>query len=162
MGSRKQQRTMKKIKLSDLADAFEEMFDGWEQFLNKETGRITSVPADTEFCEDPDAWEVIIAMVEEGEQFVRLPNQYEINEYRIMEDFAEYAGGGLNYSTAEQARKIGQELYDALQGRGAFRRFKSTLNYYGVSEEYYAYRHIYYTEIAKEWCQKNGIEFVRE
>ena len=35
---------MKKIKLSDLADVLEETFDGWEQYLNKETGQITSVP----------------------------------------------------------------------------------------------------------------------
>ena len=153
---------MKRIKLSYLADALEENFDGWEQYLNKETGQITSVPGDAGFCEDPDEWEEIISMIEEGEQFVRLPNQYEINEYRIMEEFADFAECGLKYVTAEQARKIGQELYDALQGRGAFRRFKSTLNYYGVAEEYYAYRHIYYTELAKDWCQKNGIEFVRE
>lgn len=35
---------MKSIKLSDLADVFEDVFDGWEQYLNIETGRITAVP----------------------------------------------------------------------------------------------------------------------
>ena len=161
MESRKQQKIMKRIKLSLLADALEETSDGWEQYLNKETGQITSVPGDAGFCEDSDEWEVIISMIEEGEQFVRLPNQYEINEYRIMEEFADFAGCELKYVPVEQAQKIGRELYKALQVRGAFRRFKSTLNYYGVSEEYYAYRHIYYTELAKDWCQRNGIEFVR-
>ena len=153
---------MKKIKLSDLADVLEETFDGWEQYMNKETGQIISVPEDKGFCDDPDEWEEIISMIEEGEQFVRLPNQYEINEYRIMEEFADFAGSELKYVPAEQAHEIGRELLEALQGRGAFRRFKNTLNYYGVAEEYYAYRHIYYTELAKEWCQNNGIEFVRD
>ena len=41
-------------------------------------------------------------------------------------------------------------------------RFKNTLNYYGIADEYYAYRHIYYVELAKEWCQDHEIEFIRE
>ncbi len=153
---------MKRIKLSNLADAFEEVFDGWEQYLNKDTGTITAVPESKGLYDDPDEWEEIIAMIEEGEQFVRLPNQYEINEYRVMEDFADFAGGGLKYVSKEQANVIGQKLYEALQGRGAFRRFKNTLNYYGIADEYYAYRHIYYVELAKEWCQDHEIEFIRE
>lgn len=152
---------MKKIKLSALADAFEETFDGWEQYLNTETGDITSVPEDVRFSEEPEIWEEIISMIEEGEQFVRLPNQYEINEYRIMEDFAGFAENGMKYVSDEQAQEIGQKLYRALQGRGAFRRFKDTLNYYGVVDEYYAYRHTYYIELAKEWCRDHEIEFVR-
>ena len=154
--------SVKRIKLSNLADAFEEVFDGWEQYLNKDTGTITAVPESKGLYDDPDEWEEIIAMIEEGEQFVRLPNQYEINEYRVMEDFADFAGGGLKYVSKEQANVIGQKLYEALQGRGAFRRFKNTLNYYGIADEYYAYRHIYYVELAKEWCQDHEIEFIRE
>ena len=100
-------------------------------------------------------------LIEEGEQFVRLPNQYEINEYRIMEEFADFAGGGLKYASKEQASEIGHKLYEALQGRGAFRRFKNTLNHYGIADEYYAYRHSYYVELAKEWCQDHEIGFVR-
>ena len=154
--------SVKKIKLSVLADAFEEAFDGWEQYLNKDTGTVTAVPESKGLYDDPDEWEEIIAMIEEGEQFVRLPNQYEINEYRIMEDFADFAGGGLKYVSKEQAGEIGHKLYEALQGRGVFRRFKNTLNYYGIADEYYAYRHIYYVELAKEWCQDHEIGFVRE
>ncbi|MBR0455440.1 MAG: hypothetical protein IJJ01_02140 [Firmicutes bacterium] len=151
-----------KIKLSVLADAFEEAFDGWEQYLNKDTGTITAVPGDAWTCDDTDTWEEILSMIEESEQFVRLPNQYEINEYRIMEEFADFAGSGLKYVSDEQAREIGQKLFEALQGRGAFRRFKSALSYYGIADEYFAYRHIYYVELAKEWCQDHEIGFVRE
>ena len=154
--------SVKKIRLPSLADAFEESFDGWEQYLNKDTGRIIAVPESKGICDDPDEWEEIISMIEEGEQFVRLPNQYEINEYRIMEDFANFAGGGLKYVSKEQAREIGHKLYEALQGRSAFRRFKNTLNHYGIADEYYAYRHSYYVELAKEWCQDHEIGFDRE
>ena len=153
---------MKSIKLSDLADAFEEVFDGWEQYLNIETGRITAVPEAANDSDDPSMWAEIIAMIEDGDQFVRLPNQYEIDEYRIMEEFADFAGSGLKYVSDEQAQEIGSALCDSLRGKGAFRRYKITLNKYGIAEEYYAYRHIYYTELAKEWCQVYGIKFVRE
>ena len=151
---------MKSIKLSDLADAFEEVFDGWEQYLNIETGRITAVPEAANDSDDPSMWAEIIAMIEDGDQFVRLPNQYEIDEYRIMEEFADFAGSGLKYVSDEQAQEIGSALCDSLRGKGAFRRYKITLNKYGIAEEYYAYRHIYYTELAKEWCQENGVKFV--
>lgn len=67
--------SVKKIRLPSLADAFEESFDGWEQYLNKDTGRIIAVPESKGICDDPDEWEEIISMIEEGEQFVRLPNQ---------------------------------------------------------------------------------------
>ena len=66
-------------------------------------------------------------MIEEGEQFVRLPNQYEINEYRVMEDFADFAGGGLKYVSKEQANVIGQKLYEALQGRGCLPQIQKHL-----------------------------------
>ena len=151
-----------KIKLSVLADAFEEAFDGWEQYLNKDTGTISAVPESKGVYDDPDEWEEIIAMIEESEQFVRLPNQYEINEYRIMEEFADFAGSGLKYVSDERAREIGQKLFEALHGRGAFRRFKSALSYYDIADEYFAYRHIYYVELAKEWCLDHDIGFVRE
>ena len=153
---------MKKIQLSALADALEETFDGWEQYLNKETGRIISVPEDAGFSDDPDTWEEIISVIEEGDQFIRLPSQYEINEYCIMEEFSDFASIGLKYVSDEQAQEIGRELYNALKGRGAFRRFKDMLNRYGIADEYYAYRHIFYTEIAKEWCQNHDIAFCRE
>ena len=32
----------------------------------------------------------------------------------------------------------------------------------GIADEYFAYRHIYYVELAKEWCQDHEIEFARE
>ena len=57
---------MKPIKLSFLADALEETFDGWEEYLNIETGRIISVPDDVGFADDPYSWEEIIAMIGKG------------------------------------------------------------------------------------------------
>ena len=47
------------------------------------------------------------------EEYIPLPGQYEINEYRIMEEFIYDLPEGRNQDTLERA----------IQGRGAFRRF---------------------------------------
>lgn len=148
---------MKPIKLSVLADAFEEAMEEWGQYLNTDSGKIIAVPEGYGIANGDD-WEEIIAMVEEGDQFVRLPDRYELNEYRIMEEFADFAEYNLKYVSDEQAKEISDELFKALRGRGAFRRFKDTLNWYGIADEYYDYRHAAFVEYAKDWCQGMGIE----
>ena len=51
-----------------------------------------------------------------------------------MEEFADFAGSGLKYVSDERAREIGQKLFEALHGRGAFRRFKIALSYYDIAD----------------------------
>jgi hypothetical protein len=79
--------------------------------------------------------------------FIRLPNQYDIHEYSIMEDFAE---------TILDDRKR-EKLFDALHGRKPFRHFKDTLNYIGLDQAYYAFRSSAFIGIAMEWCKDNDI-----
>jgi aminoglycoside 6'-N-acetyltransferase I len=67
-----------------------------------------------------------------------------------MEDFAD---------TVSDLRK-NELLYVALEGRGAFRRFKDTLHRVGLSDEWYTFKHKAYVGIAREWCRENGIEYI--
>lgn len=57
----------------------------------------------------------LIAEIEDSfiEEYIPLPGQYEINEYRIMEEFIYDLPEGRNQDTLERV----------IQGRGAFRRF---------------------------------------
>lgn len=50
-------------------------------------------------------------------------------------------------------------LYNAIKGRGAFRRFKSTVHYLGIEQLWYEFRDNAYAEIAQKWCRNNDIEF---
>ena len=50
-------------------------------------------------------------------------------------------------------------LHVALEGRGAFRRFKDTLHRVGLTNEWYAFKRKAYIEIAREWCVENEIEY---
>lgn len=81
------------------------------------------------------------------EDFIPLPGQYEINEYRMMERFIYELPAGRNQGVLEQA----------IRGKGAFRRFKDRLFDLGMEQNWYKYRDACYERIAREWCEKYGI-----
>uniref|UniRef100_UPI000E4679D7 UPF0158 family protein n=1 Tax=Coprococcus sp. AF21-14LB TaxID=2292231 RepID=UPI000E4679D7 len=82
------------------------------------------------------------------EEYIPLPGQYEINEYRIMEEFIYDLPEGRNQDTLERA----------IQGRGDFRRFKDRLFDLNLEQKWYDYRDRAYERIAKEWCEKYNID----
>ena len=65
----------------------------------------------------------------------------------MMEDFAE------QYPD----KKTEIALLNALHGRGAFRRFKDTLIYLGIREEWFTFRNREYREVAERWCMDNRL-----
>lgn len=79
-----------------------------------------------------------------------LPTQYEINEYRIMEDFIE---------TIENL-EIKSNLQKLIQGKGAFRRFKDYCFELNIIQDWYNYKEEKYKEIAIEWCKQNELEYM--
>jgi len=50
----------------------------------------------------------------------------------------------------------------ALEGAGAFRRFKNTLHRVDLTEKWYAFRHKVYVEIVRRWCEENGIKYLEK
>lgn len=84
----------------------------------------------------------------DGDDLIRLPDKYEINEYGIMEDFAASVPG-----------EAGKWLNNSLVGKGAFRRFRATLQRFGLEEKWYAYHDGALMQKAMEWCEENGITY---
>lgn len=82
------------------------------------------------------------------EDYIPLPEQYEINEYRMMEHFIYMLPIGRQQEILE----------NAIRGKGAFRRFKDRLYDLGLEEKWYKYRDESYEKIAREWCERYGIE----
>ena len=83
------------------------------------------------------------------EKSIILPTKYEIHEYSMMEDFIE---------TIEDV-KLYNQLCIAINGPGAFRRFKDTCINFEVIENWYKFRDRKYKEIAINWCKENNIGF---
>ena len=133
---------MQPLALNRVAEEFEMIDDQMHLFFNKETGEFDfytdfmgAEEADAERFED-DVW-------------VAAPSQRDMRGYDLMVDFTE---------TVSDSRK-NELLCVALEGRGAFRRFKDTLHRVDLTEEWYAFKHSAYMEIAKEWCEENGIPY---
>ena len=77
--------------------------------------------------------------MESSDSYIRLPNQYEIHECHIMEEFAE-----------ETPVKKNQELLlRKLRGRKPYRHFKDEIINLGVDKAYYAYRFLALCRLAK-------------
>lgn len=53
-------------------------------------------------------------------------------------------------------------LYRAIDGRGAFRRFKNQLYRFGLEKEWYQFRDKYFEQIAREWCLENDVPLVED
>ena len=138
---------MKIVVLEDIAEALEATFDEWEQFLNTETGEIVSLPNDSAFMDEE--LEELAEEIDSSDAYVRLPNQYDLHEYKIMERFAE---------ASPDERKSEALLY-ALHGRKPYRHFKDRINDFGIADEYYAFRLLAFCDIAKEWCEENEIPY---
>lgn len=137
----------KTVYLEDIADAFEECMDGWVQFLDTRTGEIIALSEDPYMAceEDQELWEEI----DETDDYVRLPNQYELHEKSIMEKFAYESGN----------KRVSEVLFDALRRRHPYRCF---INDLGISQIYYDYRNRTYINTAEEWCRNYHVPYRRK
>lgn len=141
------------LTLARLAGEFEICMDGWLQYYNKRTDEFVSLPScDNMYVERTKEDLELAVEIDGSEDYIRLPDQYELREFDIMEAFADVC--------PNQHQK--QKLYQALNVRRPFRHFKDTINYLGISEAYYAFRLLSFCEIARRWCVDNEIAYADE
>ena len=133
------------VQIKNIVDCLEMANDDWEQFLNTETGGIVSLS--NGFSAEVD--EELAEEIENSNDYVRLPNKFDINEWHIMESF----------SLEIPLKSIREQLLDSLHGQKAFRRFKDTLNRLGIAQDYYDYRREAFYKIAVDWCKDNKITY---
>ena len=138
------------VYLEDIAEAFDDCMDGWVQFLNTQTAEIVNLSEDPYMSceEDKELWEEI----EESDDYVRLPDQYELHEKWIMEHFAYEIGN----------ERVFEMLSNALRKRHPYRVFKDKINELGISQLYYDYRSQAYLDKAEEWCRENSVAYRRK
>jgi len=133
------------VALESIADKFEEAADGVDQYLNTATGEFEYLFDGTYIEED----EELAEKIDDSDDYVRLPGQFELNEYKIMKGFAEAC------QDAEKQTK----LIRALGGKKPFRNFKDNLYDTGLEKEYYSFRFLEFISIAREWCEDNEIPY---
>ena len=132
-----------KVKLNEVIDALDFTNDEIEYYYNPINGDIfMSNIGDYENLNEDELDDLF-------EKSIMLPTRYDINEYEMMEDFAE---------TIEDTR-LQNQLYISLNGSGAFRRFKDTCINFDIIDDWYKFRDAKYKEIAINWCKENNIKF---
>lgn len=158
-------------RLADLVGGVDLFFDEWSAYLDLETGRVLTlspeifalVEADADkldeaasrvgfSLDDFQAEEVALARLvieeNEGPRYVRLPDKFEFHEYRHMQDFIREQPEGRRQ----------EDLWQAIRGKGAYRRFKDAAGRLVVLDRWYAYRDEALKALLLDWAQANDVE----
>ena len=147
-----EKRNNVRVPLQVVIDAVESADNEWNQFLDIVTMEAVSVPESLFIDNFGGEYQKLSDMIEEefNSRFFRLPSPYDIHEYSIMERFI--------WSLPEGT--IQDRLENAIRGRGAFRRFKDSIYRLDMEQEWYDFRANAYREIAIEWCNDHGFQFL--
>ncbi|MBF0340953.1 MAG: hypothetical protein HQL95_08345 [Magnetococcales bacterium] len=154
-----------KARLKQIAEEIGALFDENTAFFDRKTGDVVVVLDDMrraaeEGCSEGDVQEwqrdllestIAIGNDQDG-RYLPLPNKYDFHEYEVMERFCQ------SRDDDEQA----DGLFDAIRGRGAFRRFKDKIHQFGIQQEWYRFRDEALMELAADWAEEHGIEVDRE
>lgn len=154
-----------KVNLQKIVDELQMRFIDNTPYYNKITDKILNVNDDDfRIVEDDDfennlnnypEWqrehlkEVYILMYEDVENYISLPNNFDIKDSDIMEEFIE------NVSNENKRRQLEKCMWQ----KGMYRKFKDKLLQIGLEEQYYAFYDERLKEIAIEWCKDNNLEY---
>lgn len=140
------------------------MPDNFLHFVHKKTGNIVTVDQsdlsyfedgedDDNTFEDSHEWErealLLAKDVVISDDYLELPSLESFEDYNMMEEFC------LSIESSE----IQEKLLCAIQGKGAFSRFKADLHCFDIEKKWYRYRHEYFKKIAVEWCKSQGFAY---
>jgi hypothetical protein len=151
------------VLLRDVVDAMDVLNDEIHAYLNKLTGELLTVSTEElsaieegdDWADYPDWQHAALEdarRIIESDDFLELPDKFEIHEYAIMEDFC--------YSLENP--RLRDEMSSRIRGSGAFRRFKDGIHYHGIQEDWYRFRQQALEAIAIEWLESNNIAYTRE
>ena len=150
-----------KVKIDDIIDAVDFDSDMSESFLNTKTEQVCmftdeelrAAENDVDLSDSAEWYCEAVASakhyLENPDDYLSLPEKYDFNEYRIMEKFI----------SRVIIPKQSEMLSQSIQGKGAFRRFKTMLERLGLLDEWYKYRGQKLREFVESWCKENEIDF---
>ncbi|KRE21100.1 UPF0158 family protein [Paenibacillus sp. Soil522] len=145
------------VKLDDLITEIEIQMDETLTYINTQTGEVITLSReemtaaeDEDLLENYPDWqreniEQAIKIIEdEDEVYLDFTLRNEYHEYETVEEFIET----LNKS------EVREELFGAIQGRGAFRRFKDGIIEHDVEKQWYEFKEKKVKDLVIEWCKE--------
>lgn len=151
------------VKLDEVIDAMDAAGEEHSHYLDKRSGEIFMVTnEEMEAAEDdellseyPDWQRDGILKAREilnSDDFAELPTQFDIHDYKIMEDFC----------LVFDDRQVGEQLLQLIKGRGAFSRFRNAIHSMGAEKAWLEFRRTEVEKLAIEWLEQEGIGYTRE
>ena len=149
-------------RLSELIMALDMPTEEFRTYFDRKTGTLVSVESimlssledgEEENPDDFSDWQKeeyetareIVA--DDSGRFIPPPDKYEFHEYRVMEEFIR----------SIEDKKAANQLWRAIDGRGAFRYFKDTLHRLGIQQLWYDYLEEAQREFVIEWAEENNV-----
>ena len=143
-----------------IAEEIDILPDNGTAYLNRKTGEVYSLMDDEveqfEEISNTDSmpqWQrdelPKIQEVLTGDDWLPLPNNFDVHEWSIMKDF----------SHAIDDQKLRDELLQAIHGNGAFRHFKRIIQEHDVDERWFQFKSEALQQIVAGWLDANGIVY---
>lgn len=156
---------MKKVEIQKIVDELQMRFMDTTVYYNKITGEILNVQDDDfRIVEEEDfennienypEWqrehlkEVYDLLYNDIDNYIALPNNFDIKDSDIMEEFIE------TISDSNKKYQLGNCMWQ----KGMYRKFKDKLIDIGLENEYYKFYDEKLKKIAIEWCKENNLEY---
>lgn len=156
---------MKKVNIQKIVDELQMRFMDTTVYYNKQTGETLNIQDDDfRIVEEDDfenniqgypEWqrehlkEVYDLLYNDVENYIALPNNFEIKDSDIMEEFIE--------TVSSNNKKI--QLENCMWQKGMYRKFKDKLIEIGLEDKYYKFYDEKLKEISIEWCKENNLEY---
>ena len=149
------------VKLSEIILGIESQSDEIHSYLNIITGEVVTVSDEgfsaansNEPLENFPEWQreniELAREILESDDYLQLPDEFEINEYRMLEKFC------LSINDEE----LRERMYYSIKGSGAFRRFKESIRKYRIEDDWYGFRDAKIKEVAREWCEYHKVSYI--
>ena len=151
------------VSLRDIVNELEMLSEEHTVFLNKRTGELIALSGEelsaaeegADLADFPEWQQALIVKAREAaesDDYLHLPTKFDINEYKIMEDFC----------CSIKDETISDTLLRAIKGSGAFGRFKDRIRFLGIEEDWYRFREKALEAIAIAWLEENRIVYTRD
>ena len=147
------------VALRDVVEALDLQSEELRSCLDPDTGEIVTFNQEEASIAQGDRWEdapdwmrEILPKVKralEDERMLELPDRVHIDEWRMMQDFAE----------EQEECRCRPALLSAIHGSGAFRQFKNAIEQMGLADSWFRYREAAFEQVAKEWLKENNIPY---
>ena len=134
-----------KVDLKELAAAFAQS-DVRQGYVDIRDGKVVMMADD---LAERDAMHYALAMEEDWEHYIPIPNVMDGDEAAMMRAFAE----------SRPREDVKERLLTALQGAGAVTRFRHQVCHLLLKPAWEAFKQDYLMQAARDWCEENDVEY---